>query len=383
MYLLALLIFACFILLAVFVIGQVPSPHNVEGKIYTNDSNGVQNGIPVLINNTATGDNKTLTYVNAPPAVPHRGSYSATIIGNDNDLIVVTSWNRTHFGNNTAPLGSRATVVDVILNMTRPSEANVTILEPLNNSPKNKSLVFNVTVNITILGSDGIDCNATISFSDNYVMNITPDENFTHVLGDIPFEGYKLTNWTVKGLKDGASNISVSARCDSDGRNFEHLDTDTTHNITIQNLPPAVGDLVIVDMIDLIAGSNLTVYCNASVNDTNLVTDIRVVNGTFYQQSVGANAADDNNDHYSNSSCINVSSSKFQSNYSCSFNVAYYANNGTWFCNISAFDDVNATDFDNINTSINELLAIDVSPLIIDYGRLQVSNISNDFKARK
>ena len=169
-----------FILLANLVLA-IPTPHNVQGKIYTNSSNGVQNGIPVLINSTVTGD-LVLTYVDAPPALPHKGSYSAVINGEDYELIIVTSWNDTHFGNNTAILDPHTTTVDVKLNYTRPSEANVTIVYPSNNTLKNKSIIFNVTANITLLGNDGIGCNATISFSDNDVLNVTSDRNFTNYL---------------------------------------------------------------------------------------------------------------------------------------------------------------------------------------------------------
>lgn len=363
------------ILLATVVKAPPPMPHNVDGRVLTNSSNGVQNGIPVTINDTVSND-FVLTYTDAPDIPELLGSYSATINGNDGDLIIVTAWNSTHYGTNSSTLISTTTNVNVALNTTRASEANATIIGPLNNSLKNKSIIFNVTANITILGNNGTDCNATISFSNNQIINISSGENLTNFLGNISFESYKLTNWSVIGLNEGTSNITVRADCGSDGIKLDKVYSYTVWNITIQNLAPTISNLAIDVPIDLVAGDNLTIACNASINDDNNVSDIKLVNATFYQQSIGSNAADDNNNHYSNSSCVKISSSAFQSNYTCGFNVAYYANNGTWQCNITAIDNSNATAFNNILASINELLAIDITPAIIDYGSLQATNTS-------
>jgi hypothetical protein len=368
-YLLLLVAFACCILLSNLVAGDPPTPHNIEGKISTNAGNGVQNGIPVFINNTVNGYN-TIAYVDAPAIQDLWGIYSTTIEGNDGNLIAVWSWNDTNYGNNTANIEAGTTNVDVNLSFTRSSEANVTILSPLNNSLKNKSTSFNVTVNITMLGNDGIGCNAIISFSNNKAMNITQDYMYINYLGDMSLYHWKTINWTVFGGNEGVSNITISVICDSDGLNFEHLNSKTVYNITVYNFPPKVYGITVDNPIDLLAGDNLTVFCNASINESNGVADLRVVNATFYQVSYGTNANDDSNYHYSNSSCSNYSSSPYQSNYSCSFKLAYYTNNGTWQCNMSVFDNSNATDSGNITTFINELLAIEIDTLAIDYGNL-------------
>src|SRR3989338_8785511 len=143
MYALILLILVHSILLSVIVKAPPPSPHNVEGRVLTNSSNGVQNGIPVTINDTVSND-YVLTYTDAPDVPELRGSYSATINGNDGDLIIVTAWNSTHYGTNISNLISSTTNVNVVLNTTRASEGNVTILGFLNNSLKNKRIIFNV-----------------------------------------------------------------------------------------------------------------------------------------------------------------------------------------------------------------------------------------------
>lgn len=228
-----------------------------------------------------------------------------------------------------------------------------------------------------MLGNNGTDCNATISFSNNQIINITSGENLKHALGNISLGNSKLANWSVIGANEGSSNITIRADCGSDGIKLDNVDSYTVWNITIRNSAPAITRIVLPSLIDLIAGDNLTLSCNATINDNNTASDIKVVNATFFQNSIGHNALDDNNNHYTNSSCINVSSSVFEANYSCGFKVAYYANNGTWQCNITVMDYSNVTVFGNISTTINELMAIEISPSIIDYGSLQATNISS------
>ncbi len=202
-----------------------PSPHNVQGKILTNSSNGVQNGIPVFINNTVTGDT-AYTFVSAPPIPSLRGSYSATITGDDGNAITVWSWNSTHYGYNQTVLLSTTTTANVRLNTSRGSETNVTIFRPLNNTKVNSSVSFNVTANISVIVADGINCNATISFSNNYA-NITADQNLTNQLGDITQNDFRITTWNVSAYREGIFNITVQGRCGSDDVNFEHVDSQT------------------------------------------------------------------------------------------------------------------------------------------------------------
>ena len=106
------------------------------------------------------------------------------------------------------------------------------------------------------------------------------------------------------------------------------------------------------------------------------LSDIRFVNTTFYDINYNYSVNDDNNYHYTNKSCYNVSSSEESINYTCSFNVWYYANNATWVFNITAIDYFNLTGNGSIETNINELYAVNISPLIIDFGELQPTNTS-------
>ncbi len=456
-----------------------PLPHNVDGFVFHSDgTTGVDNGIPVKINDTVSGD-VVLTYTDAPDVPALKGFYSATIDGSDGDMTIATAWNSTHYGNASGILSS-TTTIDVILNTIRPSEPNVTIVSPLNNSLFNIPTQFNVTANITIIGGqNGIGCNATINFSDNGVLNLTDGETYTHGIGDINLGSYNFTFWTITPNRNGTTNITVRAKCSSDGQNFYNLNSYTSYNITIEdriapnikleypangsiftvsidsinitfrynvsdysaiancslvindkinltnytvekdvsqnftqslsignyiwnvqctdnstsyntgssqifnltiisNVAPVVSNVKIDNPIDLNSGSTITVSCNATVRDENNASDITAVNATFFSSVSFSSDSDDNNHHYTNGSCSVIDSSAYQRNYTCSFNLQYYANNGTWRCNVFATDFLNETGSGNVSNVVNELLSIDVSPLLIKYANLEPTNISDD-----
>ena len=139
---------------------------------------------------------------------------------------------------------------------------------------------------------------------------------------------------------------------------------------------PDITNMAIEDPIDLTAGSIKLVFCNATVTDEDNLSDLQEVNSTFYFSSYESTTEDDNNYHYSNNSCMNISQGAFAANYSCSFAISYYANNGSWYCNMTAKDLNNASGSNKLETIINDMLAIDISPMIIDYGVLDPGNTS-------
>ena len=198
-----------FLIIMIFIVSLkivfAPSPHDVQGQIFTESGNSVSNEIIVTINDTATGD-FVIAYTNGA------GVYSATISGDDGDAISVISWNETHYGINMTVLAAGTTEANIKLNYTRGSEANATIIYPLNNSIKERNVPFNVTANVTILGANGTQCNATIEFA-NQSTNVTADQNITNMLGNITLNDSKLTVWNVTGKHLGQVNISVNAVC--------------------------------------------------------------------------------------------------------------------------------------------------------------------------
>ena len=470
-----LLLAVCYLILFSYSV-FAQSPHNVQGFVFYNNGTAVENNISVRIidlNNSEVVD----VLVDAPPFPGFKGAYVGTINSSDNDSIVVRAWNSSNYGETNATLLNTTTYVNITLNLTRPSETNVTILAPLNDSLFNVSAITQINATVGIIGGqDGTNCFAQLNISDTSILNET-DGNYTQRLGNINLGDSVNVTWNVSGLSEGAINFSVVAFCGSDGINFERLNNRTISNITLEdisppvvtlisppnasslsytgtpttftynvtdestiqncslyinnelnqtnttitrNIPqsfsetlsignytwfvscidtsnlalmgnstvfnlsivanaaPVVSDMVVDNPIDLVINGTRIVFCNASVYDPDNVSDIVSVNATFFHSSVTNNATDDNNNHYSNNSCRIVDDGEFDRNYSCSFPVQYYANSGNWTCNISAYDTNSGVGSSNISTIINELLAIDVSHSLIDYGTLSIGNISSE-----
>ena len=154
--------------------------------------------------------------------------------------------------------------------------------------------------------------------------------------------------------------------------------------------------------IDLTANGATVVTCNATVFDYNGFEDItgkNKTNATFFINSVGSTAADDNNFHYTNSSCNRCrqataaeAAPKDPTNQrtaicDCKFAVQYYANaSSQWTCEFIVQDkggtqisglELNLTDTDSNSSgvTVTKLLAID-APVILNYGNLSVTQTS-------
>jgi hypothetical protein len=275
-----LLFLLIILLLCLPVLGDdPPSPHNVAGRVFNqNGIDGVPNGIPIIINNTVS-HHAILTFTYAPPIPALYGLFSATINGSDLDAITLKAWNSTHYGFNSSVLSPTSAYANIVLNTTRPSENNVTILTPEDNSVKNTSLSFNVTANITIIGGqNGESCNATISFSNPLVINVSAQENLTKNLSSIPLNGYKLATWNVTVIAEGISNISVTSACKDQLINFDNVNFDYVYNITTNDTSPPVISIIYPDNNSL-ARRNFTVFYN--VTDHSGISNCSIyVNGT-------------------------------------------------------------------------------------------------------
>ncbi|HIH23496.1 TPA: hypothetical protein HA251_00525 [Candidatus Woesearchaeota archaeon] len=163
----------------------------------------------------------------------------------------------------------------------------------------------------------------------------------------------------------------------SQGANNRNVSVDTTVNIT--GSAPYVVRVYQQSPVTLNAGSLTILTCNATVRDYNGFADINSVNATFFHSSSSENAADDNNTHYTNASCVVISGQQdgFFSNYTCSFPVVYYALNGTWNCTVRANDSINLTAMTTNTTTINALYALNVT-VLIDYGNVTAGDYSEN-----
>jgi hypothetical protein len=88
-------------------------------------------------------------------------------------------------------------------------------------------------------------------------------------------------------------------------------------------------------------------------------------------------AANDNNKHYTNSSCIiNVSyGSIYEANVTCILPLQYFADAGSWNATISVSDNETLTDVNSTNMTVNSLLALGL-PDSINYGLVNSSAVS-------
>jgi len=161
--------------------------------------------------------------------------------------------------------------------------------------------------------------------------------------------------------------------------NYEHVNVTATVNVT--NAGPEVIEVRPEDPIVLSAGGYKTVSCNTTVKDWNGFNDIDSVNATLYFYLNDSSDPDDEDEHYTNASCAEISNDGgFEANYSCTFEVRYFAKNGTWTCNISVNDTLSYDASLSENTSVSALYALNVTD-VIDYGELSVTDTSDNVTA--
>ncbi len=167
------------------------------------------------------------------------------------------------------------------------------------------------------------------------------------------------------------------------GPNYRNVSIDTRVNIT--HAKPEVLQVTITDPVTLNAGLTQLVECNSTVRDYNGWATITNVSAVLWDNASALyNSSDDNNDHYTNATCTSYGNDGLYISYfTCQFQILYYANPGSdWICNVTATDmdhvfnaSVNNSNWLHNTTTINQLLALNVTPLI-DYGDMAVGDTS-------
>ncbi len=232
----------------------------------------------------------------------------------------------------------------------------VQLMSPPNNTHSTQSTVqftYNVSEESPLQSCSLIINNVVNTTNETVVLKDTP-QTFTQTFNDGTY------NWT--------------ARCTDVYFNSGEAGY---FNLTVNATGPLITNVVISDPVTLQTGGQTRVWCNATITPQG-VRNVTRVNATFFDYSASfALDSDDNNYHYTNASCSNVTLSGTDNNYSCSFDVWYYANNATWTCALTAQDTSNLTSSDEINTSIDALVAFNLTS-VIDYGELQASNVSDE-----
>src|SRR3989339_269533 len=178
------------------------------------------------------------------------------------------------------------------------------------------------------------------------------------------------------------SSINMSKAENIVGGNYKNVTVRTYVNIT--NARPEVLSVYVYQEtnytlrnITLSAGSTRIITCNATVRDWNGYNDIAAVNASIWHSTVAYTSPDNNNSHYTNASCTSSGNDgEYLGYYICTFNTFYYANNGTWTCNVTAKDYQNKTAFLTNTTTMLPLYALNLTDGI-DYGNMQVDDYSS------
>ena len=226
-------------------------------------------------------------------------------------------------------------------------------------------------LNNSIIKSDN-DVLFSFNASDNslidsciFFLNGTINETFNDVISEVPY------NFSLY-LPNGDYNWYVSCN-DSSGFNGESL-------LFIFNLSvyaPEIYSVHLNPSIILSAGGKKTVYCNFSVTDLNGISDIFLLNTTLIREGYSLGVPD-NTSFYFNDSCQELSSTNVDANYSCVFDLLYYARNGTWFCNVSTQDFQGLQGNELNSTHVEPLYALNVSSSVIDYGDVSAGFLSSE-----
>ena len=153
-------------------------------------------------------------------------------------------------------------------------------------------------------------------------------------------------------------------------------------NLTIEKSAPVITQIEIEQgaSITLIPNSTKTVNCTIEVIDYDGEADINHTLAVLFDSSSSSyEEGDDNNEHYTNTSCrIDTTyGDEYQALIHCLFEVWYYANATSWNCTAIVNDSINKLTNGTNTTQIQPLLALGL-PDIIQYGIVNATYVSNE-----
>ena len=251
-------------------ISAPPIPHSVAGYIFQSDGvTQVPLGTSYSINDSSSGDFfRSKTSIPVPGLT---GRYFETISGSDGDTVRVMAWNATHYGNTSVTLVGDMDSINVTLNLSRNPEMNVSILVPSNNTAYNVSTYFNATANISAVGAAATGCNATISFGNTFVLNISGMDSLNHSLGSIPLGQAVATSWNVSAQGAINTTLTVTAKCENEAVSLESPSHATASNITVIDLQGPSVSLMSPEN-NTQSGTNTVVF-NYNVSDSSRISN--------------------------------------------------------------------------------------------------------------
>ncbi|MFH1648945.1 MAG: hypothetical protein ABIA93_00140 [Candidatus Woesearchaeota archaeon] len=242
------------------------------------------------------------------------------------------------------------------------------------------NVIDDVPPQVTPISPGGVSTNRTsqsinFTFQVNDTAVITSCELVVNdTIQDTIFSVQKLVENDIQAtLNNGLQNWYVNCT-DSNGNEG----MSEVRSINISYYPPSVGAVSSYSPVILSAGANTSVSCNATVYDYDGGDTIVSSNASLFHQTALQSDPDNKSTHYSNSSCLVTGVSGLYANVSCGFSLAYYANNGTWTCNMTVVDDVGLQNFNQTSLSVDPLFAFDVSEQVLDYGNITVDATSSE-----
>lgn len=130
---------------------------------------------------------------------------------------------------------------------------------------------------------------------------------------------------------------------------------------------PVIDSVVVDDNIApygeivLSAGSTRFINCTVAVSDEDGPSGILNASATLFYHLNDSSDPDDNNVHYTNSSCSVSGTNSTSKIFLCGFNVYYHANNGTWICNATSYNSLYYSANNYTNTTILPLYALNLT----------------------
>lgn len=141
-------------------------------------------------------------------------------------------------------------------------------------------------------------------------------------------------------------------------------------SVTVTNASP-VASAVSIDSgatnVTLTENTTKTVSCFATVTDNNGYSDITSVEAKLYKTSVGEGASDNDNNHYTltgDTECVPSNPGTLTEDYTCDFDVYFFADPAEWTCQVTPSDSDGAGDLDTDTITVDSLNALNVDGTI-------------------
>ncbi len=168
-----------------------------------------------------------------------------------------------------------------------------------------------------------------------------------------------------------------------------NINSSETTTFAVQNDVPDPSDVSINSGSDitLSSGTNTTVIGSATITDLNGFADISNATGYLFLTTSGADADDNNSDHYTAACTDNSDGTGNTISYNCTFNVSHYAiptdagSNSSftnWTFLISPQDSQGTGTNGSATTELNTLSAFTIDPSIVNFGEIALgANTTN------